>query len=246
VSTGGGNISLTRVTGDLRPSTGGGRIIRDGETVTFGGGFDHGTESVHTLTTRARTRSQAGTHTDVVSAHAQEAVSVSRAGVVHVSRGSGDISVAEAPNGAIVTTGGGSVAIGRAGRTVQATTGGGAVTIGPVAGSVTATTGGGEVQVRLEESSAAQHVNVTTGGGRVVIEIPRTFSGRVEIESGIPEDGSMPRITAPWDLTQETVDRGSRGGSNSRSVRAVGTVGNGNDVIKVTTGRGDVEIRFAR
>src|SRR5581483_6910100 len=100
----------------------------------------------------------------------------------------GDVRLATAPNGAVITTGGGKIVVGRSAGTVEASTGGGDIELGPVAGSVVAGTGAGRVEVTLADAHGEpQTAKITSGSGAVVLVLPRSFGGTVELESAFTE-----------------------------------------------------------
>jgi len=206
------------------------------------------TDSRNRPTTSVRTERGTTSVTTTRGRDGDREVSVeSRDGVVHISKAGGSVNVERVPNGAVISTGGGAVTVGSGSGSVSVATGGGEVRVGPIAGSVRATTGAGNVDISIDKSDGA--VNVTTGKGTVVIEVPRGFSGRIDLETAQTDnyDGRTPRITTPWDLNTETSRNWDDSqGTPRRYIRANGSVGRGSGSIKVRTVNGDIEIRERR
>lgn len=237
VTTGGGLVTLSRVSGGLRGNSGSGPIIyaepRDG------GDPEKGTADLSALEI-----DEAG---HVGFADGEPDAGADDLGRLHITRAGGEVELARAPHGAVISTGGGNVVVGRSAGLVDASTGGGDITIGPVAGSVRAGTGAGKVTVLLEDASGEeQTVEITSGSGAVVLVLPEGFDGVVELETAYTSSfGRATRIAAPWDLARETTGWDDREGSPRRYVRARGTAGNGQGRVRVKTLNGDIEVRRA-
>jgi beta-lactamase regulating signal transducer with metallopeptidase domain len=216
VSTGGGKVTLSHVSGGLRGSSGSGPVVY------------------------AEPENEGDPTGDV-----DEHGAARGGGRVHMERAGGDIQLEEAPSGAAVSTGGGDIVVGRAGGSVEASTGGGSIRLGPVAGDVRAATGAGDVEVTvIDAGGEPQSVVVTSGHGRVVIDVPAGFDGRVELETAYTRNVDPTRIEAPWPLERSTSDWSDREGTPRRHVRATGTVGSGQGLLKVKTVNGDVIVRM--
>ncbi|HEV8629983.1 MAG TPA: M56 family metallopeptidase, partial [Thermoanaerobaculia bacterium] len=209
VSTGGGLVTLSRVAGGLKGSSGSGPVVyvepRDADA-------DEPTGDL--------TGVKVDTH-GAVELRGIDGEVPAATGTVHITRAGGDVRLAGAPDGAVISTGGGDVTVGASTGLVDAGTGGGDVTIGPVAGSVRASTGAGEVQVTLADAGGeGQTVEVKSGSGRVVIMLPADFDGAFELETAYTRSfGRETRITTPWALTRETTDWDDRQGTPRRYVR---------------------------
>jgi len=237
--TGGGDLVLQHVTGDARLTTGGGDVTvadatLDG-TVSTGGGM------VQISRVQGSIRGSSGSG---------PVIYAERSGALHVEKAGGDITLGEVTDGAVVTTGGGRVRIGRTAGLVRASTGGGDISIGPITGSLRAGTGAGNVDLVVADSrGATQDIDVHSGTGRVTLELPRNFSGVVEIETAYTRSFRREaRITSEWDLERDPVtDWDDRDGTPRRYVRAHATLGTGGrGYIRVKTVNGDVELRRGR
>lgn len=233
VSTGGGMVVLSRVRGGLRGSSGSGPVVY--------------AESPNAQTTNEPTAEIQRLEVDKV--RDRISMTASGAGTVHITKAGGDVTLDEAPGGAVIQTGGGRVRVGAAAGFVDAKTGGGDITIGPVAGSVRAGTGAGTIEVTLIEAGGEkQTVEISAGVGRVILELPASFDGRFDVETAYSRRfGRATRITSDWDLERETTTEwDDREGTPRRYVRARGTVGRGRGLVHIKTMNGDIEVRRGR
>jgi hypothetical protein len=235
VSTGGGPITLSNISGGLRGSSGSGPVVyaepRSGD----------GYQAAADLS--ALYIDEDGQIGFADADHRSEI------GMLHIERAGGEVKLAGAPHGAVISTGGGDVVVGRSAGLVDASTGGGDINIGPVAGSVLAGTGAGKITVVLEDAGGEeQTVDITSGNGRVIVVLPAGFDGRFELETAYTKGfGRATTIESAWDLRRETTDWqdrwDSREGSPRRYVRARGTSGAGRGLVRVKTVNGDIEVR---
>jgi hypothetical protein len=263
--TGGGEITLERVTGMARLTTGGGEVlVRDSDlsgSVQTGGGM------VRLSNVKGGLRGSSGSGpviygtsddrdnrstTDIASVKVDDGSRVTigrdteyRGGTLNIEKAGGDIILNAAPNGAHVRTGGGDVRVGRAAGQVDASTGGGDVTVGPAAGSVRAGTGAGEVRIIVERGRAPQVIEATSGYGRVIIELPADFDGRLELETAYTRTHeNRARINSDWDLERDPLtDWEDRYGTPRRFLRARTVIGRGTGRVVVRTVNGEIEIR---
>jgi DUF4097 and DUF4098 domain-containing protein YvlB len=234
VRTGGGKVTLSRVSGNLRGRSGSGPVM-------YGIKPNATNERDSAADLRAFNVAKDGKR---VTYNAQGTPAM-----LHISKAGGDITLEEAPAGAVINTGGGKVRVGRAAGLVDASTGGGDVTIGPVAGSVRASTGAGTVHVTLADAlGEEQSVEIHAGVGRVILELPPNFEGSFEIETAYTRNfGRATRIESDFELARETTDAwDDRAGSPRRYVRAQGVVGRSRNSVYVKTTNGDIELRRRR
>jgi beta-lactamase regulating signal transducer with metallopeptidase domain/DUF4097 and DUF4098 domain-containing protein YvlB len=232
ISTGGGTVRLSRVRGGLRGHSGSGPVIyAEGSAAS---GTDKTTGDLEGVTIDK-------SHIRVDDEYQD------RRGLLHIQKAGGAVDLNEAPEGASISTGGGDIRVGRASGLVDASTGGGDVRIGPVAGSVEANTGAGDVHVILSKASGDdQSVDLWSGKGRIIVELPPDFAGRFELETAYTKKNPATRITSAWPLrTESTTDWDDEEGSPRRYVRAHGTVGNGEGVVRIKTVNGNIEVRKA-
>ncbi|HEX8245832.1 MAG TPA: DUF4097 family beta strand repeat-containing protein [Longimicrobium sp.] len=238
-STGGGEITLDDVSGTARLSTGGGEIhVTDSDLegdVSTGGGdvvFRNVSGGL-----RGRTGGGSVTH-DGARASGSTRRAAMRTGTGRtIETGGGDIRIPSVDGDLRASTGGGDITVGTVDGGVRATTGGGDVQIGSAAGDLELRTGGGSVTATLVR---AADVDITSGGGEVTLTIPRGMGAEVTIETSqqrnrrrVVIDGDFPlRVTEDddWD-------------DNHRRVRATGRIGNGEHRIVIRTAGADVHLR---
>ena len=229
VRTGGGLVMLSRVSGGLRGSSGSGPVIQGESDVRDGATAD--LSSVDVSRDGASIRIGSGTSY--------------RAGTLSIEKAGGSIDLEAAPNGARVRTGGGDVRVGRSSGDVRASTGGGDVTVGPASGSVRAGTGAGEVHVVVDRSTADQVIEASSGQGRVIIELPRDWQGRLDLETAHTRTHEeTARIRSDWEVDEEPLtDWDDREGTPRRYLRATARIGRGDARVIVRTVNGEIEIR---
>ncbi len=238
-NTGGGPIVLRRLSGEARLQTGGGDVeVTDSEldgSVGTGGGevrFDN---------VRGSLRSSGGARVErpSVPPSPQAALSVEKAG--------GAIDVDSAGQGARLVTGGGDIRLGSARVFVDAQTGGGDIVLGPVDGAVTATTGAGAVTVRLAGSGSpgSKDVVIRSGTGPVTIHLEGGAGAEFDIETGYTRSHGRPvRISSDVALrtSESATFEDANGGTPRRYVRGTGRVGDGRYKVRIRTVNGDVRI----
>ena len=170
-------------------------------------------------------------------------------GKLRINKAGGAISLPSAMGGATLTTGGGPIRVGASSGLVSASTGGGDITIAPAAGSVRAGTGAGDVEVEIVDGDGEAHVvEIRSGSGSATITLPRSFSGRVDLETAYTRSyGGPTRIETPWTLERESTDDwDSSEGSPRKYVRARGRIGDGDGLIRVRIVNGNITIRRER
>lgn len=161
-------------------------------------------------------------------------------------RSGGDITLAEAPNGARVITGGGAIRIGPSGGEVYASTGGGAIEIGPATGSVIASTGAGSITLAFR--GAGPHAaDLTSGLGRIELILPENINAELLLETAYTNNSATKtRIESDWPLAITETDRWDASvGTPRKYVRARHTLGTGGELIRVRTVNGNVIVRKA-
>jgi beta-lactamase regulating signal transducer with metallopeptidase domain len=229
VQTGGGTVMLSRVSGGLRGSSGSGPVIY-GETVSGSGRSTTDLSSVEVDGPRI----SIGRNTTYA------------AGTLVIDKAGGAVELDAAPNGARIHTGGGHVRVGPSSGFVSASTGGGDMRIGPVSGSVLAGTGAGDVHIIIDRmTSEEQVIDASSGKGRVTIELPRDFTGRLDLETAHTESHERTaRIDSDWELEREPLTGwDDRQGTPRRYLRATARIGRGNARVVVRTVNGEIEIR---
>jgi beta-lactamase regulating signal transducer with metallopeptidase domain len=167
-------------------------------------------------------------------------------GPVSISKPGGSIHVAEAPEGATLSTGGGQIVVDSSNKSVVASTGGGDIELRATSGNVVASTGAGDVSIRVVGSRGAPHnINVCDGHGRVTLELPRDIDATFELETAYTDNHPDPtHIDSDVELTRtQTSEWDDRYGTPRKFVRAKGTVGAGGNLIRVSTVNGDIVVR---
>ena len=242
-STGGGDIRVTDVEASGKVSTGGGMVrlsrVRGGLLATSGSG-----PVIHSESTEDDSPG------DLTEVYADDDnirdERTGEAGVLHIVKAGGDVTLQDAPHGADIQTGGGDIRVRSGKGLIEATTGGGDIDIGPIAGSVVATTGSGEVHVALVDAKGEeQKVKISAGTGPITVLLPAGFEGRFDLETAYTENyEGTTHIESDWKLERdETATWDGRHGTPRRYVRAHGTVGDGRNRVRVRTVNGDIIIK---
>lgn len=238
-NTGGGPIVLTRLRGEARLQTGGGDVaVTDSELDGFVG---TGGGEVRLENVRGSLRSSRNDASDPPEAprSSDRALSIEKAG--------GGIDVDSADNGARLVTGGGDIRLGSARVFVDAQTGGGDIVLGPVDGAVTATTGAGAVTVRLADggSGGTRDVVVRSGTGPVTIVLDPGAGAEFDVETGYTRSHGRPvkiRSDVALRVTESATYEDLNRGTPRRYVRGTGRVGDGRYKVRIRTVNGDVRI----
>ena len=251
VSTGGGRVDLIRVTGELVGASGNGPV-RSFDSVTearldeLNRNADELSEDLKTLTVNSKRMSESADESAKNAARLSELADESAKKAARITKSGGGVELSEIPHGADISTGGGDIVIGKTGGVVDLSTGGGDIEVGPVSGSLSASTGAGNVRVRVGD---ADKIDLSSGSGNVILELPASFSGTIELETGYTKNlGHATRIVSDWNLVRESTTDwdGSGGQTPRRYVRAHGTIGNGQSRVRVETVNGNIELRRAR
>lgn len=165
---------------------------------------------------------------------------------LQIRKAGGAITLEKAMDGATLTTGGGPIRVGASSGLVQASTGGGDITIAPASGSVHAGTGAGDVQVEIVDGDGETHVvDIQSGSGSATVTLPRSFSGRFDLETAYTRSYGRPtRIEVPWSLERETTEEwDSSEGTPRKYVRARGRVGDGDGLVRIRIVNGNITVR---
>ncbi len=263
IETGGGSVNATGVAGRVDLSSGGGNIHLDdigGEVTaeTGGGSIEVGSAAGNV------SLQTGGGNIKVASAK----------GEIKAASGGGSVVVLSGLQGAVLETGGGSIRVDKCSGRVKATTGGGSVDLGEIGGAaeietgagsirlvsakgrVQAQTGGGTIQLDgatsvqaetsaggiivklLSSTGAASHNNSTleTSAGDITVYLASdlAISIRAEIESA---NGHTIRS----DFSDIHVS--SEGGPWEKTVTAEGQLNGGGPELKVRTNSGNVSFR---
>jgi DUF4097 and DUF4098 domain-containing protein YvlB len=189
----------------------------------------------------------------------------SHASVVSIHHMGGGIDVADAPDGAdlstmggdihLVSSGsfaklktmGGDISVDRAAGSVDASTMGGKITIGHAGGAIKASTMGGDVTAHLTGSSTARRdISLSSMSGAILLTVPKDFGMDVQIKLAYTKNSSgnfrviqhlglTERQTTEWDDTH--------GGTPRKYIYVTGRVGNGGNTVKIETINGDISLK---
>lgn len=162
---------------------------------------------------------------------------------VQISTMGGTIDVDDAPEGANLHTMGGDIHVNDAGRFVSAKTMGGDITIEAVDGWVKATTMGGDVDVTV--TGTGGDVDLTSMSGDITLVVPSGFSMEFDLEIAYTRGSSQDyKIITGHDVKQlATSEWDYDKGSPRKYIRGSGSVGGGQNRIKIRTVNGNIEIK---
>jgi DUF4097 and DUF4098 domain-containing protein YvlB len=176
----------------------------------------------------------------------------------------GEIDVADAPQGATLSTMGGDIRLGSVGEfakvktmggnvtidnaeaSVDATTMGGNVNLKSVNGAVKATTMGGDVTARLVGSSDQRRdIELSSLGGTITLIVPKDFPMDVRIKLAYTKNANKTfDIIQHAGLSQrESEDWDSSQGTPRKYIYAEGRVGSGLNHVEIKTINGDVILK---
>jgi DUF4097 and DUF4098 domain-containing protein YvlB len=149
-------------------------------------------------------------------------------GDVRASSGNGEVNVSGA-NGAVrASSGNGEVTVDGAEGEVEASSGNGTIRVRTSKGPVSAHTGNGSIDVEMRSLARQDDMEFTTGNGSITVALPSNISAQIDA------NGSMRNFETDFPMT---IGRGWDGGH----VR--GTIGNGNNRIRLSTGNGQIRLR---
>jgi hypothetical protein len=144
--------------------------------------------------------------------------------------GNGKVRVSNTPASVRASTGNGDVEVSNVGGPVTARSGNGSIRVSTAEGPVNANTGNGSIDVRMTALSTADNMEFRTGNGRIVVRVPDGFQGEVDASTG---NG---RFTTDFPIIVQ-------GSMQAQRVR--GTIGQGGQRIRMSTGNGRLELRRA-
>jgi len=149
-------------------------------------------------------------------------------GDVRASSGNGEVNVSGA-NGAVkASSGNGEVTVDGAEGEVEASTGNGTIRVRTSKGPVSAHTGNGSIDVEMKSLARQDDMEFTTGNGSITVALPSNISAQIDA------NGSMRNFETDFPMT---IGRGWDGGH----VR--GTIGKGDNRIRLSTGNGQIRLR---
>jgi hypothetical protein len=182
----------------------------------------------------------------VLSGRFGEGTPIRANGPIFISKPGGSIDILVARAGATVSTGGGRIVIDSSDKSVVASTGGGNIELRAASGDAVASTGAGDVSIRVVGAGSGSHnINVCDGHGRVTLELPKDIDATFELETAYTDNApNHTKIESDFDLSQsETHEWDDRFGTPRKFVRAIGRLGAGGSLIRVSTVNGDIVVR---
>jgi DUF4097 and DUF4098 domain-containing protein YvlB len=244
VHTMGGSVLIRNVKGNLKGSTMGGSVTYDNVTGRSGSGEGEVTHvstmggdiKVSSADNKLTGRTMGGD------------IDVGRAQEIDMSTMGGDINIGEAPAGANVSTMGGDITIRSVGNHVKAKTMGGDIAIEAVDGGAVATTMGGDVDVTMvgDPEKGKRDVELSSMGGDIVLTVPAGLSMQFDLEIKYTKKHHREcKIISDFPVKiEETPDWDSKWmGQAHKHIYGTGSVGDGKNVIKISTTNGNITIR---
>jgi DUF4097 and DUF4098 domain-containing protein YvlB len=244
LQSGGGNIRLDDIGGEVTAETGGGTIdvgsVQGNVSLQTGGG------NIKIASAKGEIKAESGGGSVVVLSGLQGAVLETGAGSIRVDKCSGTVKA---------TTGGGSVDLGEIGGPAEIETGAGSIRLASAKGRVQAQTGGGSIQL-----DGATSVQAETAAGGIVVKLLSSNGGRnnstLETSAGditvyLANDLAI-SIRAEVEIANGHTIRSdfsdihvsTEGGPwGPKTVTAEGQLNGGGPVLKVRTNSGNVNFR---
>jgi DUF4097 and DUF4098 domain-containing protein YvlB len=244
LGSGGGNIRLDDIGGEVTAETGGGTIdvgsVQGNVSLQTGGG------NIKIASAKGEIKAESGGGSVVVLSGLQGAVLETGAGSIRVDKCSGTVKA---------TTGGGSVDLGEIGGPAEIETGAGSIRLASAKGRVRAQTGGGSIQLDgatsvqaetaaggiivklLSSSGGGNNSTLETSAGDITVylanDLAISIRAEIEIANGhtIRSDFSDLRVATeggPW---------------GPKTVTAEGQLNGGGPVLKVRTNSGNINFR---
>jgi len=244
LGSGGGNLHVDDIGGEVTAETGGGTIevgsVQGGVSLQTGGG------NIKITSAKGEIKAESGGGSVIVLSGLQGAVLETGAGSIRVDKCSGTVKA---------TTGGGSVDLGEIGGPAEIETGAGSIRLASAKGRVQAQTGGGSIQL-----DGATSVQAETSAGGIVVKLLSSAGGRtnstLETSAGditvyLASDLAI-SIRAEIEIANghtihsdfSDIRVSSEGGPyGPKTVTAEGQLNGGGPVLKVRTNSGNVNFR---
>jgi DUF4097 and DUF4098 domain-containing protein YvlB len=244
LTTAGGDVRSSDVTGAVRIETAGGGI----EVGKIGGDL-----TARTAGGSIRVGDAKG---DVIlETSGGEIVTGAVAGALRAETAGGDVVVGAANGQLVAQTAGGEIQIGPTGSSVRAETAGGSIRLQSARGRVVAETAGGSIDLLKIESS----VRATTAAGRILAELdctPKSFGASqletsmgdvfVYLPTNVPLTIDAAIATAAGRQIQSDFPlniQGDKEDMGRSNLRGRGALNGGGEVLKIRTVAGNIEIR---
>jgi DUF4097 and DUF4098 domain-containing protein YvlB len=245
LQSGGGNIHLDDIGGEVTAETGGGTIevgsVEGNVNLQTGGG------NIKVASAKGEIKAESGGGSVVVLSGLQGAVLETGGGSIRVDKCTGPVKA---------TTGGGSVDLGEIGGPAEIETGAGSIRLASAKGRVQAQTGGGSIQldgatsVQAETSAGGIIVKLLSSAGAVGRNNSTLETSAGDITVYLANDLAI-SIRAEIEIANGHTIRSdfsdihvsSEGGPWEKTVTAEGQLNGGGPVLKVRTNSGNVNFR---
>ena len=163
---------------------------------------------------------------------------------VSIFRMGGDISVDDAPHGAVLRTMGGNIRVTRGAGRIVAKTMGGDIDIRQLDGSADVGSMGGDIKVNVVATGNGDHnLDVHTMGGEIEVTLPRNFDGDFSVELEEDHDSAPHRIVSDFPLEIHESTRWRLFGGTRKLFKATGHSGSATNHVKISTIGSNITIR---
>ena len=212
LSTSGGSITLSKITGNQLFKTSGGSLHIDGVNGKITGKTSGGSIDLSNSGNDIDLQTSGGSiHADHVS------------GTIRLKTSGGSLSLSDLEGDIHAHTSGGSVNAADIRGTLLTGTSGGSVTLKRISGNLDASTSGGSIAASM--NSTKDYVKLNTSAGRVSLQLPSTRDARLNLSGN--------RVSVnPLNNFNGTIDKS----------KVKGVIGNGRLAVNVTTSSGNVEV----
>lgn len=166
---------------------------------------------------------------------------------VRITTMGGEINVDRAPVGADLHTMGGDIHVGPAGDHVRCETMGGNIVLDSVDGSIHATTMGGDVSAKMvgDPNKGQRDVMIDSKGGDIELIVPAALSMTFDVQLALTKNSDREvSIHSDFPMQQrETPNWESREGTPRKYIYGTGKVGDGKNKITLRTINGNINIK---
>ncbi len=216
LSTGGGHVQFTGITGSLDVSTGGGHI--EGGFVSQGGSLSTGGGHISIDSAGGDIRSSTGGgHITIGPVE----------GDVSASTGGGHIKVDEVTGSVDLQSSGGHIKLRRCGGNAEVSSAGGSITLEEMEGYIRASTAGGNMSIRIAEGNGAG-ADINTSGGGIDLVIPQGIGFDLDADaSGAVVEARVSDLRASGRFSEGHL---------------TGTIGSGGNPLRLRSHHGDIVI----
>ncbi len=252
VSTGAGDVNVTRaaggtatVRGQVRRARGNERVrfelVREGQNVTICALYtERGTctaQGIRDDSYRGSRQARADFTVEVPAGVLLAAssgtgdVDVSGATAsVRASTGNGDVQVGPGAGEVHASSGNGSIQVQGARGAVRASSGNGRIDVATSAGPVTASSGNGDIRVSMASLRSAGDLTFSSGNGDITLRLPSDFGAELQASTGSGSVRSDFEVRTTGRITAHRLN---------------GTIGRGGRSLRISTGSGSISLERA-